>query len=315
MSALASIEPAAIGYDPLRDKSYQRTTLGRDIADFLAWCDLGGMSPKTLLNYEADLARGALLFPTRSVETLTDGDALHIAKQFPPASRRVRVASWRSFYKWAVRSRRATSNPFDSLPVMKKPHQRIPEVFTDAEVEQLLALPLVDAVCMCVLFDTGARKAEARHLRISHLLPESGFVNIYDGKGGRDRQVPMTQRLSMLMADLLLVERVDPTDFVFYSVKANDRMRKLVRERAVGEGTFARWWRRCLDDAGVRYRVPHTARHTFATAWRRKGLAIDDISDLLGHADLNTTKAIYTHSTVYDIAERMKRIEALEVDA
>jgi hypothetical protein len=38
-----------------------------------------------------------------------------------------------------------------------------------------------------------------------------------------------------------------------------------LRDKPIGEGTFSRWWRRCLDDAGVPYRNPHTARHTFAT--------------------------------------------------
>ncbi len=54
---------AVVGYDPLRDKTYQSTRLGRDVADFLAWLELGGASPRTLDQYERDLARGALMFP------------------------------------------------------------------------------------------------------------------------------------------------------------------------------------------------------------------------------------------------------------
>jgi integrase len=300
---------SVVAFDPLRNKAYRATRLGRDVADFLAWMELGGASPKTLLNYEADLARGALMFPQKDVATLTDGDALQIAKAFPTASRRVRVASWRSFYKWALRTRRVTVNPFDSLPVMRKPHQKVPKIFTDAEIEALLALELRDAVCMCVLLDAGLRKAEARHLRFRDCLPESGQVIVVEGKGGKDRIVPMTARLAHLLNELMLLERVSPDEHVFYSVKANDRMRKVVRSGPVGEGTFARWWRRCLTQAGVRYRVPHTTRHTFATRWRRLGLAIDDLQILLGHASINTTASTYTHTTVFDVAERMRRIE------
>jgi hypothetical protein len=47
-----------------------------------------------------------------------------------------------------------------------------------------------------------------------------------------------------------------------------------MREKPVGEATFARSWASCLASAGVAYRSPHTARHTFATRWRRRGLAI-----------------------------------------
>ncbi len=92
-----------------------------------------------------------------------------------------------------------------------------------------------------------------------------------------------------------------------------DRMRKIVRTGPVGEGTFARWWRRSLETAGVRYRVPHTTRHTFATRWRRLGLAIDDLQILLGHASINTTASVYLHTTVHDVAQRMRLIETQEV--
>ncbi len=65
--------------------------------------------------------------------------------------------------------------------------------------------------------------------------------------------------------------------------------------------------------AGVRYRTPHTARHTFATRWRLRGLGIDDLQILLGHSSINTTASIYVHTRVADVAERMRMIEAAEV--
>lgn len=305
-----------VGYDPLRDKSYQATALGRDIADFLAWCELGGMSPRTLVGYEPDLARGALMFPTKGIDELTDGDAMQIARMFPAGSRRVRVASWKSFYKWGVRTRRVTVNPFDSLPILRKPHPKVPTVFTDVEAEALLTLDLRDAACMCMLLDAGLRKAEARHIRLRDCLPESGQVIILHGKGSKERVVPMTARLSHVLNELLLIERVEPDDYLWYRTRANHLARHISRDRPIGEGTFARWWRLCIEQAGVKYRVPHTTRHTFATRWSRLGLPLEDIQKLLGHASINTTAEIYVHSTIYDVAARMKAIELrMEVDA
>lgn len=307
------IVAAVIGFDPLRDKSYQSTGLGRDVADFLAWMQLGGASPKTLLNYEADLAKGALMFPDKSVDTLTDGDMLHIAKSFPAASRRVRVSAWRSFYKWALRTRRVTVNPCDALPEIKRRPQPVIRVFTEPEIEALLALPVRDSAPLAVLLEAGLRKAEARNLRMRDCYPESGQVIVLNGKGRRDRIVPMSPRLAHLLNELLLLERLDGSDHVFYAVKANQyEQRKILRSKPVGEGTFARWWRQCLSTAGVRYRTPHTARHTFATRWRLRGLAIDDLQILLGHSSLNTTASIYVHTRVADVAERMRLIEARE---
>jgi site-specific recombinase XerD len=103
-----------VGFDPLRDKRYQQTRLGRDVVDFLAWLELGGAASRTLDQYERDLSRGCLMFPGKDLAILEDGDALHIAKWYKPGERRVRVAAWRSFYKWGLRSRRCDRNPFDA---------------------------------------------------------------------------------------------------------------------------------------------------------------------------------------------------------
>ncbi len=301
---------SAIDYDPLRDKTYQRTRLGRDVADFLAWLELGGSSPRTLDQYERDLARGALLFPSKAIADLTDGDIFQIAKQFKPGERRVRVAAWRSFLKWAIRTRRIDRNPADTLPVIKKQPQPVIRVFTDPEIEALLGLPVIDAAPLAVLVEAGLRKAEARMLRLQDCLPESGQVVVIKGKGSRDRIVPMTGRLRYLLNELALQERLNPADHIFYAVRANQVTRKILRDRPIGEGTFARWWRDCLTRAGVRYRTPHTARHTFATRWRQLGLALDEIQILLGHSSIRTTADLYVHTKVADVAEHMALIEA-----
>jgi integrase/recombinase XerD len=301
----------SVTFDPLKNKAYRLTGLGRDIADFLAWMDLGGASPKTLLNYEADLARGAMMFPEATLTTLTDGEMLQISRAFPPASRRVRSASWRSFYKWAVRSRKVTVNPCDALPTMRSKPPAIPTVFSETEVEALLSLELRDAACMAILFDTGLRRAEACNLRLRDCLPETGQLLVLQGKGGRDRIVPMTDRLMAKLSDLILLDAVDRDDFMFYTEIANDQVRYVRRQKPMGEASWSRWWRRCLTDAGVRYRKPHAARHTFATNLRRQGLAIDDLKKLMGHASILTTESIYTHSTIHDVADRMREIGAI----
>lgn len=303
---------SVVRYDPTRDKSYRATGLGRDVADFLAWMELGGASPRTLDQYERDLAKGALMFPDVQLAEWSDAELLHVAKRFKAGERRVRVAAWRSFLKWAVRTRRIDKNPADLLPDMRRPKPKVPRIFTDAEIELLLALDVVDAAPLAILLDAGLRKSEARHLRLRDCQPETGQVIVVEGKGGKDRIVPMSARLRALLADLAMLEGLAATDHIFYSIRANQRGKTRVRSKPVGEGTFARWWRRCLDDAGVTYRKPHTARHTFATRWRRRGLQIDELQLLLGHASIQTTSDLYVHTAVHDVAEHMALIEATE---
>lgn len=300
---------AAVGFDPLRDKTYQSTRLGRDIVDFLAWCELGGMSRKTLVNYEPDLARGALMFPDKGIQDITGGDLLHIARTFPEPSRRARMAAWSSFYKWARRTRRVLENPCEELPAFKRRPARVIDTFTDDEIDAMLALPVRDAAPIAVLLEAGLRKAEASRLRLHDCRPERGLVTVLEGKGRRDREVPMSPRLRDLLVELVVTEGLGPKDTIFYAVKGNQTgHRKILREKPVGEATFARWWRRCLDDAAVRYRNPHIARHTYATRLRRQGVDMADISRNLGHANTAITDALYVHTQTNEIADRLRAL-------
>jgi integrase len=299
-------------FDPLKDKSYAATRLGRSVVDFLAWMELGGAADRTLDQYERDLSRACLMFPDKGVADITEDDLLHIARSFKPAERRVRVAAYRSFFKWARKRRLIVENPTEVLPDMKRRPQRVADVFRDPEIASLLALDVIDAAPLAVLIDGGLRKAEARHLKLRHCAPENGQLIVVNGKGGRDRIVPMSQRLRALITDLALLERLAPNDHLFYAVRANKVSRKVTRSTPVGEGTFARWWADCLERAQVRYRSPHTARHTFATSWRRRGFAVDELQEMLGHASISTTSDLYVHTGYADIARRMAEIEERE---
>ena len=188
-------------YDPLRDKSYRATSLGRDVAAFLDWKELGGASPRTLDQYERDLARGALMFPDRTVATLADNEAIHIAKQFTAKERRVRVAAWNSFYRWAKQMRLTDRNPFEVLPTLLRQKQTVPDIFTAAEIEALCGLGGIDGPLLEIMFGTGARKGDCRRLQLKHFRPSEDpeghdTIVFLAGKGGKDRLVPIQRRVS-----------------------------------------------------------------------------------------------------------------------
>lgn len=315
---------AALRLEVLKDKSYQSTRLGRDIADFLVWGEIGGWSQKTLINYEGDLVRPAkaLALLGKAPDELTGSDLLRIAQAFQPASRRTRMAAWRSFFKWCRRTRRVLMNPCEELPDMKAAPPTVKEILGDAQIEALLSLPLIDRAPLAVLIEAGLRKDEMSKLTLRHCQPESGRILVLKSKGDKSRVVPMSPRLQTILADLVLVERLNPDDHILYAVKGNQHgTRKILRDRHIGAATFARWWARCCADAGVEYRPrftlgpedrgvnnPHVTRHTCATRWRQQGMALDDIQDLLGHSSIHTTEQLYVHTKVIDIERRMREL-------
>jgi integrase len=78
-----------------------------------------------------------------------------------------------------------------------------------------------------------------------------------------------------------------------------------------GKGSFAVWWRGCLEAAGIRYRNPHTARHTFATRWLRRGGRLETLSLVMGHASIGTTHDLYAHLDTSDILIDVALIDSL----
>jgi integrase len=304
----------ALAFDPLRDKTYQSTRLGRSVVDFLAWKELGGAADRTLDQYERDLARGCLMFPAKGLADITDGDMLQIARQYHPGERRTRMAAWRSFYRWALKTRQGvTMNPCDALPDLKRSGRKVKDIFTDPEITALCGLTLRDGALMQILFDAGIRKGDARRLRLGDLRTALHRVElvILNSKGKKDRIVPATTTLTARVNELALLEGLEDGDYLWYGIKKVPQCQpRVLRDRPVGEGTWHRWWERCIQTAGVRYRNPHMARHTFATRYLRMGGSAELLKEALGHKSIQTTIDLYVHMDTRDLHDEFERIFA-----
>jgi integrase len=118
----------------------------------------------------------------------------------------------------------------------------------------------------------------------------------------------MNARLQQAVTELLFTEHLEPEDYLWYTRPGGGRLQ---RSTPIGKGSFAVWWARCLDEAGGRYRNPHTARHTFATRWLRRGCRLETLSLVMGHANITTTHSLYAHLDTSDILIDVARIDAL----
>lgn len=301
MSALAAVQ-----YDPLRDKAYRDTALGPAVVDFLAWKEMGGTRPRTLDQYERDLSRGCKMFPVTSLEEFGDSEMLHVARAFKQKERRTRVAAWSSFFKWAIRTRRIVLNPCDALPEMKKPAKQVYDIFNEAEVAALCTLSVRDGLLMEIMLGAGARKGDCRNLRLRDWRPDAtaehpyGLIVFREGKGGKDRQVPATEKIARKLSELSILDGLDRDDFLWYTKPGGGN--KIERSRPIGEGSFDRWWHRAIREAEVRYRNPHMTRHTFATRYLRGRGRLTTLSLILGHESIQTTFDLYGHLDTRDMA-------------
>lgn len=311
MTVLANGWSAAVDSDPtLKDSRHRAALAARDQADWLAWLELGGAASRTLDTYERYTAVLLRTFPAKTFEEFVDGDLMFVIRQSPPASRPMVKAAYNNWFGWGYRSRRIPGNPVDFLPSMRYKPNRVYNIFSQADTEALCGLPTPDGQLMTLLFWTGIRRAEARMLTGKRLDLDRRQVVVKEGaKGSKSRVVPMIGRVQVAAAELITLEGIGPSDYVWGSKPGGGRVqrsRPITNTSFSGGPAYPKWWERCLEDAGVEYRRPHLTRHSFATRMRELGMEIEEIQVLLGHESSRTTIDTYVHSNLSAVAEHMR---------
>ena len=306
---LTVTEWAAILSDPVRDQRYTLTGLGQTIPGFLTELEVSGRSAATKDQYERDLARVALTHPDKGVGEWDEIMCLNALLQFKPGSRRRARAAMSGLFVHAWRMRLIPENPMLRMAEIPKPKQQIVEVFTDDDEARLCSVREVrDSALVRLLLGTGIRKGEARALQRRHVKEAVRQLHVVSGKGSKGRIIPLTDNLVTILMELVVLEGLNDDDYLWYTSRGG-QYRKIIRNTHPGEASFVRWWVRCLDEAGVEYRKPHTTRHTFATKYLRAGGRIEKLARILGHSSVAITDTYYTHLVTEDLAADLDRVQ------
>jgi integrase/recombinase XerD len=262
---------------------------------FVAWCtDRGLATPK-------EITKPILERYQRSLYThrKANGEPLTFRAQH------ARLIPIRAFFKWLARQNYLLYNPASEIELPRLEHRLPKHVLTKSEVEQVLAQPditesmgLRDRAILEVFYSTGMRRSELMGLGLFDLDRERGTVMIRQGKGKKDRMIPIGER-AIAWVDRyqthvrpeLVVERGNVTLFLTQAGEAftPDRLTQLVR----GYVNAA--------DTGKTGSC-HLLRHTMATLMLENGADIRYIQAMLGHAELSTTQ-IYTQVSIRKLKE------------
>jgi site-specific recombinase XerD len=132
------------------------------------------------------------------------------------------------------------------------------------------------------------RRAEVSRLKISHVDSKRMIIHVERGKGGNDRDLPLSPALLETLREYWRWKK--PKTYLFPSDNGHRGKDQPMSDRSV--------WYACTQaarHAGFRKRVtPHTLRHSWATHLLEAGTDLRTIQILLGHGDLETT-AKYLH--------------------
>jgi len=221
-------------------------------------------------------------------------------------TQRTRLVPLRTFGKWAEREKLVASNPVAGL-VMPRMGQQLPKAcLSAAEAETVLAVPHIDVATglrdralMETLYSTGLRRTETSRLTEADLDFAGGTVLVRQGKGRKDRVVPIGERALLWLSKYLADGRPR-------LVKPGHEMGPLfITERG---GMFTP---KHLSSLVARYVATsgigkpgscHLFRHTCATLMLEHGADIRHVQEQLGHACLQTTQ-IYTHVSIRRLKE------------
>ena len=207
-----------------------------------------------------------------------------------------------------------------------KTPRTLPVVLTQDEVRQLLSrLSGIHHLMAGLLYGTGMRLMECVRLRVLDLDFDYRQIRVRQGKGGKDRMVPLPDKLiGPIKEHLALVRRLYDEDiaegvgevflphalakkypnaalewrwrYVFPSSRLSvDPRSNKVRRHHIHESSLQKSIKKAADGASLQKRVScHTLRHSFATHLLDDGYDIRTVQELLGHSDVSTTM-IYTH--------------------
>lgn len=207
-----------------------------------------------------------------------------------------RLASLRTFYKFAQREGLADSNPAKPLRNPRK-DRKLPHFLSTEEVGRLLEAPPAsdplgrrDRAIFETMYSAGLRVSEVVGINEGDLDLDEGLVRVR-GKGRRERLSPLGSFCMRAIVRWLKERQVSPKEprGAQAPVFTNKFGRRLTT-RSVG-----RMLEKYLKLTGLDLRTtPHTLRHSFATHLLDRGADIRSVQELLGHKSLVTTQ-IYTH--------------------
>ena len=250
-----------------------RRAYAADLRHFAAWYGDGaleGVDVRVLADYTASLGRA------------------RPGGKLAPATVSRRLSAIRSLLRFSL-----GRGHVPDIPLAPRRGRRLPDAPKEVEVDELLdaidgdePLALRNRALLELVYSAGLRSSEAVGLDLGDVDFEQERVHVRDGKGRKDRVIPLGEEAAHWIGRYLREARPElargAVDALFLSARG-----------------------RRLDTSTIRRLVPHPhrLRHSFATHLLEGGADLRVIQELLGHSSLSTTQ-IYSHVS----AKRLRRV-------
>ena len=290
------------------------TPLATRLAEYVTALRVRDFSENTIRNRYSHIrfflewcAERALLEPTEITRPVLERYQRHLfhyrkrdGEPMTFRSQHVRLVALRCWFRWLTRQNLILHNPASELELPRMGRRLPKHVLTISEAEQVLQQPdihgplgLRDRAILEVLYSCGIRRSEVIHLKLYDLDPERGTLVIRQGKGKKDRFVPIGDRAIAWMQKYIREARpqlvVEPDHGTLFLSSTGEEISPDHLTLTVHDYVF----NAKIGKTGA----CHLFRHTMATLMLEGGADIRFIQQMLGHEDLKSTQ-IYTQVAI-----------------
>lgn len=279
---------------------------------FQKWLKARGLRNETLRGYEIDLKQvieywskstnGPLFVNEVGITQVDELIQYFINErkvQPPTVNRKINALS--TYFGYLKKQKIIMDNPLDDYERMKVIEKERTYLNKD-EIERIIDAidhPIIRYFAT-TMANTGIRIRECINLTLDDVKFEEGFLYVRNGKGGKNRTVPLNQHLQKDLKEYLENHRPFTNSLYFFALKKSGTVSEQYVNRKLKEAS---------KKAGIgKHVTSHILRHSFASYLVFKQTHVVVIQKLLGHSSLKTT-SLYLHVQQDDLIDAVNRID------
>lgn len=280
------------------------------------FCDyslyIKGLTPRTILRYKQVIRYFSKFANITEIEEVTQENTRNMFYygrtnlNWSPATFIAYHKSLLVFFRWCVKEGQLTINPIDDIEVPKL-EKRLPSKLTKQDASRILEvvdnypydnkfLRYRNYAIFSTFIMSGIRKKELLNLKLNDVDIENLSIFINQGKGSKDRIIPINYRLAESLQKYLEVRKkaykTCPEFFTSYTY-----------DMGFTESGLKRLVEKISSSSGIKFTI-HKLRHTFATLMLEGGCDIFSLSKMMGHSDIKTT-TIYLAASVHHLRDQI----------
>lgn len=216
-------------------------------------------------------------------------------KGYKATSRNRVLFVFRSFYNFTQEENITEEHLAKDLkPIKTRKKERVHLTAKEvAELVDQLDHSIVKAAVQTMYY-SGLRVSECTNLTFEDLDLKNQVLHVRQGKGNRDRDIPICDELLRILTDYLKNVRPNISSDYIFATKQSGELSGAYINRKLKEAVKALGWNKKV--------TAHILRHSFASNLVKHDVNIYKIQKLLGHSNISVT-SLYTHSNIDDLSE------------